>query len=277
MIFTYGKWDAFCKKLKEAGLTSIPAAQVAASEGRYLVLKHDVETNVPKAHRMAAIEHKYGHRGSYYVQAYLMHDKENLRLLSEMQKMGHEISYHYDVMDSQKGDLAAAILEFDKNKMIFETAGFAFTTVCQHGNPVVERVGYTSNRDFFRSETVREKYPSISDIMVNFKTAAQTDYLYYSDAGRKFKLIYDPLTNDIVNSDDKNVPYDDLDALLRVLNEQTENAIISTHPHRWTAHAAAYVLKATLFKCIKTTAKILMKIPFLRKLMGRYYYLAKKI
>lgn len=275
MIFVYKKWDYFCRSLHENGIHSIPACEVEQDASPYLVLKHDVETDVPRALVLAKIEFKYGHRGSYYVQAYLLDDPKNIRLLQEMQAMGHEISYHYDVMDSQKGDLDRALEEFEANKKRFEENGFILQTLCQHGNPIVERVGYTSNRDFFRSERVRALYPALSDIMVNFKEAKRTDYTYYSDAGRKFKMIYDPLTNDIVNSDDKNIVYKNLGVLLPVLKGQS--AIVSTHPHRWTASAFKYILKAAVFKGIKTVAKILVKIPILKKFMSRYYYLAKKI
>lgn len=275
MIFVYKKWDSFCRHLHEKGIHSIPACSVTANAKGYLVLKHDVETAVGRALEMAKIEAKYGHVGSYYVQAYLLDDPKNVELLKKMQAMGHEISYHYDVMDSQKGNLDRAIEEFEKNKQRFEAHGFLLQTLCQHGNPIVDRVGYTSNRDFFRSERVRALYPTLSDIMVNFKEAKGTDYVYYSDAGRKFKMIYDPLTNDIVNSDDKNIVYKNLDALLVALGEG--NAIISTHPHRWTKSAIKYILKTAVFKVIKAIAKLLVKIPFMKKFMSRYYHLAKKI
>ena len=276
MVFVYKAWEKFCAKLKERGLVSIPASEVRTEMHTYLVLKHDVETNVAKAHKMAAIEHRYGHRGSYYVQAYLMKDDANIKLLREMQGMGHEISYHYDVMDSCHGDLDRAIAEFDKNKEIFEVNGFIINTVCQHGNPVVKRVGYTSNRDFFRSEKVRSFYPHIKDIMVNFKSKVPTDYLYFSDAGRQFKLIFDPVNNDREPSDDKNIAYEDLDALVGAFASEKGN-IISTHPHRWTDTALVYQAKAFAFKIIKQTAKQLVKIPLLKNVMSRYYYLAKKI
>ena len=273
MIFTYKKWDDFCAKLQKAGYQSIPAQAVA--EKHYLVLKHDVETNVPNAYRMAQIEQKYGHKGSYYVQAYLLKDEKNVALLQQMQSMGHEISYHYDVMDSCKGELEKAIAEFEENRKLFVENGFVFETVCQHGNPVVERVGYTSNRDFFRKEKVREIYPDLADIMVNYPEKYRTKYLYFSDAGRLFKRIYDPINNDITPSDDKNIPYKNLDALLEGLSSETGN-IISTHPHRWTASAVKYVIKSAVFKTVKAIAKVLMKIPFMKKLMGRFYHLAKK-
>lgn len=273
MIFTYKKWETFCARLQNEGFQSIPACAVVGKN--YLVLKHDVETNVPSAYRMATIERKYGHCGSYYVQAYLLDDPKNVELLQKMQKMGHEVSYHYDVMDSCKGDLEAAIAEFEKNRKIFEENGLCVATVCQHGNPVVERVGYTSNRDFFRSKKVRNLYPELADIMVNYPEKYDTKYLYFSDAGRIFKRIYDPINNDITPSDDQNIPYKDLNALLDGLDQNTGN-IISTHPHRWTASAVKYMIKSAVFKTVKFIAKLLMKIPFMKKLMGRFYYLAKK-
>lgn len=276
MIFVYKKWEAFCKRLAAKGLVSISAASVDSSAKNYVVLKHDVETDVQRAYEMAVIESKYAHVGSYYVQAYLLDDAKNVELLRKMQEMGHEISYHYDVMDSCRGDVEAAILEFDKNKAKFEENGFALKTLCQHGNPIVERVGYTSNRDFFRNEKVRERYGELSDIMVNFKDAHGTDYVYFSDAGRQFKMIYDPLFNDVVNSDDKNVTYKDLDAVLAVLDTDGRY-IISTHPHRWTGSAFLYVVKSGIFKAVKLVAKVLIKVPFMKKFMSRYYYLAKKI
>lgn len=276
MIFVFNQWKNFCESLQKHGFVSIPACEVTTEKRLYIVLKHDVETDVKKAYLMAKIEHQYGHRGSYYVQAYLLYYDSNIQLLREMQQMGHEISYHYDVMDSCHGDLDAAIEEFENNKKLFERYGFPIRTVCQHGNPVVERVGYTSNRDFFRSERGREMYPEIRDIMVNFKADVPTEYQYFSDAGRKFKLIYDPINNDRIPSDDKNVAYEDLMALFSALSDKSGN-IISTHPHRWAESEIAYHVKATTFNIVKGVAKQVAKIPVVKKFMSRYYYLAKKI
>ncbi len=276
MIFIHKYWEKFLKDLQQRGIASIPAKDVSKDLATYLVLKHDVETDVKKAYDIAKLENAYNHRGSYYVQAYLLNDAENLRLLSLMQDMGHEISYHHDVMDSNKGDIQRAEEEFEFNKNLFETNGFEIHTVCQHGNPIVERVGYTSNRDFFRNKQVSETYSSICDIMVNYKNGYKTDYKYFSDAGRQFNLIYDPINNDIINSDDKNVCFSNLDELIEALSEDTGN-IISIHPHRWIHSALIYIVKAAVFRVIKSVAKALVKIPFLKKLFSKYYFIAKKI
>ena len=279
MIFVYKKWDNFCKKLSKNNMYSIPATKYlnSPSEDKRFILKHDVENDVFRAHRLAKIEQRYGHRGSYYVQAYLLDNERNINLLKQMQNMGHEITYHYDVLDSNKGDIEKATKEFQCNVDKFQKHGFEVVTVCQHGNPVVERNGYNSNRDFFRSDKVQKKYPAMTDIMVDFPDKTGTEYDYYSDAGRKFKLIYDPINNDIVNSDDKNIEFKNLDAVFEAVCTTEKNFIISTHPHRWTASALEYILKTAVFNVVKAVAKMMIKIPGVKKLMSRYYYLAKKI
>lgn len=275
MNFVYRKWEHLCRALHDKGLHSIPACEVRGDSAPYFVLKHDVETNVARALRIAEIEHAYGHRGSYYVQAYLLKDAANVEMLQKMQAFGHEISYHHDVMDSTKGHLDAALAEFEANRVLFEENGFPVVTVCQHGNPVVERVGYTSNRDFFRSEVVQTRYQQIADIMVDYPKKHDTTYTYISDAGRRFQLIFDPLQNDVVKSDDKNIPIDQIEGLMPYVVER--NTIISIHPHRWYKSGLVAVCKVASFRVIKWVAKFLIKIPFMRKFMSRYYHLAKKI
>ena len=281
MIFTYRYWDDFCERLHKEGFHSIPAKLLMSEKpiSNYVVLKHDVETNVANALQMAEIEHKWGHSGSYYVQAYLLEEEKNIVMLKKMQDMGHEISYHYDVMDANSGDIPAAIADFEVKCELFKRNGFRIVTLCQHGNPIITRKGYASNRDFLRNEEVKTKFPFFADVMVDFKEKALggTDYLYFSDAGRKFKLIYDPIHNDLIPSDEKNVPFDNLDLLWSYVTDHDANAIISTHPHRWGNSKIKHIVKTAVFKVIKAAAKLLMKVPYMKRLMSRYYYLAKKI
>ena len=54
MIFVYSNWDKFCNKLAEKGLNSVTAKSITEKsiEGNYIVLKHDVETNVSSAYEI---------------------------------------------------------------------------------------------------------------------------------------------------------------------------------------------------------------------------------
>lgn len=276
-MFLYKRWDDFTKKLSQNGINSVTAQSVVSDKPEnFLVLKHDVETNPKKALDIARIESANGHRGVYYVQAYLLNSKKNIDILKEIQGLGHEVSYHHDVMDFAKGNLEKATKEFEKNKAMFEENGFHIRTVCQHGNPVIERNGYTSNRDFFRSEKISGSMPDIAEVMVNFRQKVGKDYKYISDAGYGFKVIFDPENNDVVDSSDKDIKLEKLDNVLDFVKKE-KCAIISIHPHRWNKSALGTVTKNIVFKTVKAVAKLLLKIPFMNKLMGRFYFLAKKI
>lgn len=277
-MFIYNQWESFCKKLDNAGINSITAASLLDEncDESFLVIKHDVETNPRKALELAKIENRYNHKGSYYVQGYLLKNKNNISILKEIQRLGHEVSYHHDVMDSNKGDLNMAKKEFEDYIKLFKDNEFVIKTVCQHGNPVVERSGYNSNRDFFRDLGIRNYFEDITEIMVSLKDKTKADYKYISDAGYGWKVIYDPENNDIIDSSSKDLALSDLEGVLKYI-QNNESIILSTHPHRWNRSLLKAKAKNILFVIIKRVAKLLFKIPLLKKVMSRYYYLAKKI
>lgn len=276
-MFTYNNWEQFCKKLNESGINSVTASSllVESYDQPFLVLKHDVETSPEKALNMAKIENKYNHKGTYYVQGYLLNSQRNISILREIQKLGHEVSYHHDVMDSNKGNVNKALVEFKNYVKMFESQGFLIKTVCQHGNPLVERLGYNSNRDFFRQKCIQEQFSNVFEIMVNFKEKILSDYLYFSDAGRKYKLIYDPINNDINDYSDKDIEVNGLSGMFSYF--KNNNCILSVHPHRWSRNYFLYFIRSALFKSLRFLARVAYKIPGLKKIMSKYYYLAKKL
>lgn len=278
MIFVYKQWDDFCRKLKDNGFASVSAATILKikPDKPFLILKHDVETNPLKALRLAQIESKYSHIGSYYVQAYLLNNSKNIDVLKQIQELKHEVSYHHDVMDSNKGDIYKAAEEFQRNIELFENNGFYVQTVCQHGNPIIDRDGYSSNRDFFRNAKVTQMYEHISEIMVNFKSRINEDYKYISDVGYGWKIIFDPENNDIIKSENKDICLGNLDEVMCVIKSEN-SVIVSTHPHRWHSNVVSAQTKEIVFKSIKYSTKCILKIPFMKKMMGKFYYLAKKI
>lgn len=277
-MFVYKQWDNFCKRLSDYGIQSITAASLQKEKKNmpFLILKHDVETNPRKALKLAQIENKHFHKGTYYVQAYLLRNKKYIKILKKIKDLGHEVSYHHDVMDSNKGDLDKARKEFEKYVQLFEENGFTIKTVCQHGNPVMIREGYSSNRDFFRDSSIANIYNDISEIMVNFKSRLGVNYKYISDAGYDWKIIFDPENNDIVDSDEKNIS---LGSLNKVFNEviSGDSYIVSTHPHRWYSNSVNAKIRDVIFKAIKKIARLMLKIPLFKRLMSRFYYLARKI
>jgi hypothetical protein len=177
-------------------------------------------------------------------------------------------------MDSNRGDLQNALSEFQRNIEKFQKNGFSIRTVCQHGNPVIERNGYDSNRDFFRNQIISTQYHNISEIMVNYRERLAKEYQYISDAGYGWKIIFDPETNDILDSEYKNIFLGTLDNVLEII-ENGSSVIVSTHPHRWYGNVFYAKLKISIFKIIKITVKTFVKQPRIKKFFGKFYFLAK--
>lgn len=271
----YKEWTKFCEKMH---LTSIPCKTPddvikEGYIGDFFALKHDVECKVRKAYKLCQIEHQAGLRGVYYVQHYLLGNKKNLSLLKKMKDMGATISYHHDVMDSNGGNILEAIRDFRSKIDDFEQNGFSTVTVCQHGNPVLERVGYTSNRDFLRNEKVKEEFSGVYDIMVNFKEKIG-NYVYISDSGGKWSIVTDPENNDREKS--KDIPLAGIDEVLSVV-EKERRVIISVHPHRWHKNKLTSFIFSTRFKLVRGFARMLIKIPFMKKFMSKHFELAKRL
>jgi hypothetical protein len=272
-MLVYKEWDRLCLELSKK-YTCIRVDEIPNQPkgGSWISIKHDVETNVKKALKIAKIENKYNIRATYYIQSYLLLD--NIKLLQSISDMGHEVSYHYDVLDSNHGNIRAAIEEFSETVTSFKKYGFEVKTVCPHGNPLMHRNGWLSNKDFFRNEEVINLYPNIFDIVVQAKSVIKSEFKYISDAGFGWKLIGNIDSNDIVNSGDTDINSNDSMLNLISLNSKI---IISSHPHRWSKGYFAAVFHLIIFKTIRFTVRLLARIKFLKKIMSKFYYLAKKI
>ena len=109
---------------------------------------------------------------------------------------------------------------------------------------------------------------------VQAKSVIKSEFKYISDAGFGWKLIGNIDSNDIVNSGDT-----DINSNYSMLNLISLNSkiIISSHPHRWSKSYFAAVFHLIIFKTIRFTVRLFARIKFLKKIMSKFYYLAKKI
>ncbi len=272
-MFIYSIWDEICLEIsKSKKCIRVDQVLEQSSNSEWIVVKHDVETNVKKAVQLAEIEYNHGIQATYYVQADLL--KDNVEQLKKIQSMGHEVTYHYDVLDANNGNFKVATEEFSKTVESFSSYGFEVKTVCPHGNPVIVRDGWSSNKDFFRDESVAKKFPNILDMVIQLPDKLNDNYIYISDAGYEWKQIVNIKDNDVTNQGD--IDLGDYKNLLYTINHE-ERVILSTHPHRWEQSKFRFLFNIYFFKILRFVARKISSIPFLKKIMSKYYYLAKKI
>lgn len=276
-MITFDEYQKIMTHLNERGIQSrrIDSVKNSAPETGDLFLKHDVENRLDRAVRIAAIEAETGHLATYYVQGDLIESEEGKKAVQTIAKYGHEIAYHYDVLDAMEGDYPNAIREFERYLTLFETVSETVNTVCPHGNPTKSRRGWSSNKDFFRSAEVRKRHPNILDIVVDFPTVFP-EGVYLSDAGFSLRVIEQIATNDQSNTSAMNdgvqIGWDRIEALA----DSSTGIVVSIHPHRLQKNAITLRLQRVGFSVLKRTYMATSHLPFVRATASRFYKLTRK-
>jgi len=241
-------------------------------------MKHDVEADISKALKLAELENRCGMRAVYYVHSFYLDALKDRRSLQKIASLGHEIGYHYDVMDNNEGDYTRATAEFALTLELFNEFGLTIESTCPHGNPMKERDGWFSNKDFFRNPDTKRNFPELLDVVIGLEDLVGPDYLYISDSGYKLCIVGDIKNNDRPDfqsgSDEK---IGELDQALKLAQETDNITFISVHSHRLEESLYRAYARVLLFKTAKKVARIAYKSTIGRAFMNRYYYLSKRI
>lgn len=273
MLFTYKTYSDICRDIIRLGINTVVASEVnnLKSGDRYVCLKHDVETAPDRALSIAKIESEFNIKSTYYFQANLIESSKSI--IKELITLGHEIGYHYDVLDEADGEFEKALALFSKSLDKFQKLNIEIKTVCPHGNPTKVRRGWSSNKDFFRNPKIRNEFPNIFDVVVDFEKLNQVNSIYISDAGYSFKLIGDVTENDRLEILDNVISeYNNLIELIST----SGSVIISTHPHRWYRTSLQAILRKLVFKILKHAAIMLRRNSIGVWFLNKFYAYAKR-
>jgi len=118
-MFAKATYTELVNQFQAAGL-SFSTNWDEAPSATLLLMRHDVDFSIPRAHEMAAQEASLGVAATYFFMLtsnmYNLLSAESRRLAHEIKEMGHKISLHFDptVYDSLE--------PFAEERQIFETA-----------------------------------------------------------------------------------------------------------------------------------------------------------
>lgn len=172
--------------------------------GPILILRHDAEWNPHRALDVAKIEAVKGIRATYYFRA----DTRvyDITIMRDIQDMGHEVGYHFNVLDRCQGDFAKAIMLFEEDLERFRRDGFLVSTVCSHGDPRAPKKGYKVNNEILvydpelkeRTGILGEAYLDVnfaplkyvSDVGIRWNIAASTPELIKWFQSKREPLVY---------------------------------------------------------------------------------------
>jgi len=174
--FTIKTYKNLLNALKCAGYTFQTFAEFLENPAeRAIILRHDVDAKKLNSLQFAKIQAGMEIRGTYYFRT--VTKSFNRRIMREMAAMGHEIGYHYETMDTARGNIDKAYKEFCRNLEMFRKL-VPLKTVCMHGSPLSK----------FDNRSLWEKY-DYRELGIIGEPYFDIDFsrvLYLTDTGRRW-------------------------------------------------------------------------------------------
>jgi glycosyltransferase involved in cell wall biosynthesis len=223
--FTLNKFEELCRQALLSGYTILPVIDYllnSVKKERLLVLRHDVDSDPKSALRMAKIEHGLGIRSTYYFRK--TNGVFKTHIIIAIAELGHEIGYHYEVLDKTRGNYKKAILLFGRELASLRQL-VDIKTICMHGKPLTP----WDNRDLWKKYNhsefglLGEAYLSMTDKNIT----------YLSDTGRNWSEKH-KIKDRLFNNRIQNVTATSTNDVIGLIkNGQIHDIYVVSHPERW--------------------------------------------
>jgi sporulation protein YlmC with PRC-barrel domain len=247
MDFTHIKYEELCKAMVDSNCAPVSVrAYLETQPERCIIIRHDVDRKPERAQKMAKVEHGFGITATYYFR--INEDVFIPGAIKEIANMGHEIGYHYEVMDKAKGDIEKAIKIFGAELREFRKI-CDVKTICMHGNPLSKWV----NRDLW----TEYNFVDFGILGEPYLSIDYTKVLYLTDTGRRWNSRFS--VKDVVGENsrgDKKVK--STDDVIRMIDRGHVNRMcILAHPERWSDGSGAW-LKELVWQNVKNVGKVIL-------------------
>jgi len=242
MDFTLKKYTELCQAISDSNYASLTIQDYLSANNtpnKTVLLRHDVDRNPKNAVKLAELENSLDLNATYYFRTTQKVFRKEC--MDKIAQLGHEIGYHYEVLDKTKGDFDKAIKLFHTELEMFNK--YNVRTICMHGNPLsaFDNKNLWKKYDFKDFGIIGEAYLSFDFDKVS----------YFTDTGRAWNSGYSikdkvsaPLTK--LGSTDELVNL--------VKSNKLKDIYILTHPCRWNDNYL-YWTKELIWQNLKNVAK----------------------
>ncbi len=231
MDFTIKQYTQLLKSLQDAGFFFQTFEEYALNPNeRSLVLRHDVDARPQNSLRFAQIQADRGVKGTYYFR--MVSQSYDETIIQEIANLSHEIGYHYETMDTCKGDVGKAYDEFCSNLEIFRKIT-PVKTISMHGSPLSK----FDNRDIWK----KYDYKKLGIIAEPYFDINFNELFYITDTGRRWDghlyNVRDKATkeNPVTNPEFLNLRYRHTADIISAVEAGSfpRKAMLNFHPQRW--------------------------------------------
>lgn len=245
--FTFTKYGELCKTILKSDYSILTVKKYLSLSrklpNRFIILRHDVDLKPERSVAVAKLESEFGIKSTYYFR--ITREVYRPQLIKEIADLGHEIGYHYEVVDKAKGDYTRAIKIFEHELNLLRGI-CKIETICMHGRswtPWNNRLIW-NYYDFKKFGIRGEVYLSINYI----------DIAYFSDTARtwsnKYKIKDLVSTTTTLKTQIKTT--DELIAIIK--NNVFDKIMILMHPDVWSSNLIQWFRDLTI-QSIKNLGK----------------------
>ena len=208
--FTFAKYKELCETIVESEYTTLTFSQYFSLKNipeKFVILRHDIDRRPERALKMAKVEKDLRITSTYYFR--MKEEVFKPEMIKEIANMGHEIGYHYEVLDKANGNIKKAIEIFEEELKEFRRI-CDVKTICMHGNPLSKWI----NKDLWK------KY-DFKDFGIIGEPYLSIDYkkvFYLTDTGRKWNSRFS--VKDVVDANNQPIErMKSTDDVIRMINE----------------------------------------------------------
>ena len=225
--FTFADYDDLLAAGQEAGYEFLTVREYLAAEElpeRFLVLRHDVDRKAENSHKMARLEAERGVESTYYFRTSTFEPE----LARAVERLGHEVGYHYEDYVKAGGDIERAHELFEDSLRWFRHV-CEVDTVCMHGNPLSPH----DNRDMFTADGAPglDEYDLLGEA---YLTMDFEDVTYFSDTSRTWLDGPLKIKDHTMGEGEKAVAADTTAELTALFaDREVSRACVLAHPNRW--------------------------------------------
>lgn len=118
-------------KGKEYQFLTFEEYMTSTTEGKVLILRHDVDEKAWNALKMAKVENELGVKATYFFR--IVKQSNVPEVIKEIVNLGHEVGYHYEDLATAEGDINKALESFKQNLNYFRQF-YPVKSICMHGS-----------------------------------------------------------------------------------------------------------------------------------------------
>ncbi|MBA3045902.1 MAG: hypothetical protein FP824_06785 [Euryarchaeota archaeon] len=210
------------------------------------ILRHDVDKHPKMSLSVANLEHSKGIISTFYFRT--VPEVLDIEIIKKIEKMGHEIGYHYEVLDKANGNIQEALVLF-RNELDEMRKVADVRTACMHGSPMKK----WRNLDIWKDASPKD----FGLIGEPFLSIDYSKVRYYTDTGRRWDGEKYSIDDHVEQTKDHTVR--STDQLISIIEKKIHNQmLIQTHPQRWTDSTGKW-MKELVGQNVKNVGKRALK------------------